>query len=240
MGRAAHLGMIPGRAQILRPHLRIGLKAAATQDHRRRRDLFQRFARIDLNADHGAVVILQQRGGADAIADGNAVGLGLGEPGIGQPDALVQGADDAALLPFHPVADTDTGQANGGFHGDAGIVMQPTNGLVGFGDQDFGQGLIRLAGGHPHQIGHHFVFGVGRHILEECRQVFLHVGHQGAQGLRLAIGDAKHPAAVMGIAAPIRLGRLFQHQNPFGTLFPGRIRRRLGRIARADNDDIVI
>ncbi len=119
--------------------------------------------------------------------------------------------------------------------------MHPLYGLVGLGDQDLGQALIGLAGGHPHQIGHEFVLRIGGHVLEE-ESVFrlFRVGDQGAQILARIEGDAQQPAGIVGIAAPVLLGRLFQHQNPPGPLFPGRVRRRQGRIARTHHNDIVI
>ncbi len=107
VGAAPHLGVIPRGAQVLRPHLRIGLEAAATQDNRWRGNILDGLAIVDRDAHDGAVAVLDQGGDGGAIADFDAVGGRGGEPGIGQPHAFMQGPDDGALLPLHPVADAN-------------------------------------------------------------------------------------------------------------------------------------
>ena len=118
--------------------------------------------------------------------------------------------------------------------------MHPADGLVGIFDQDAGEHRVRPTRRHAPQVRQEILLGVRLHVVEEARQPRLDVRQQGLQGARHPVRDPQQPATEPGVAAPLGLGRLFEHEHPIGPFLAGGVGGGERGVSRSHHDYVEI
>src|SRR6185369_3964922 len=82
---AAHLGVVPGPAEIACPPGVVGLEAAAAQHHRARGDVLEAPRALRAHAGDAAAAVLEEADGAGRVANLDTGALSDLEPGAREP-----------------------------------------------------------------------------------------------------------------------------------------------------------
>ncbi len=232
--RAAHLGEVPVRPEIARPHLGVGLEPAAGQHHRFRPQIAQPAAMAHPHA-FDAAVAGQQRHRRGLVQHRDAVARGAG---VQRLDQFLAAAPDVAGEPapeFELAVDAERLAAEAELKAHA-LLAHPQPGLKAAADQDFGQVGVAAILGHPSHVVEILLLGVGAEI-DVAQLGLVHVGDQPRQILAAVVDDAKGAAGKGGVAAALILGGDFEHQHR-GPVLARRQRRAAGGVAGPDHDHI--
>ena len=77
------------------------------------------------------------------------------------------GANDGTFGPFHHIAYANTAEREGGFHGDAGMIVHPAYRVVGIVDDNRRQQRVAASTGDAREVLVEIIAGVGLHAGSE-------------------------------------------------------------------------
>ena len=222
--------------EIARPHLRIGLEAAAGEHHRSGVQRLVALRRAQPEPSDAPGIVLDEAARAGFVADLDADGLGAAQQEVHQPRPAADGLNVHAavkdLLAVHLV-----GLAAEHRHEAHAVPAQPRHGRAGIVDQRPGEVLLGLVARHLHHRVVEELPVMGGQLdarLLRLREVGQHIG---TDILQPVMDEAEAAGGEEGIAAPLLLRGLFEHDRA-GTLLARRNRRAKRRIAAADDRDI--
>ncbi len=232
--RAAHLGEVPVRPEIARPHLGIGLEPAAGEDHRLGAQVTEAALMAHPHALDAAVALQEadRRGlveHRDPVARGPCV-QGLHQFLAAAPDVAGEPAPEFELAvdPERLAAETEL-EAHA-------FAAHPHPGLEAAADQDLGHVGVAAVLGQPAHIVEILLLGVGAEI-DVPELGLVHVGDEAREVLAAVIDDAERAAGEGRVAGARLFGGDFQHQHAGAVL----MRRQGGAgrgIAGPDDDDV--
>jgi hypothetical protein len=235
VGRAAHSGDVPVRAEIAGAPARVGLEAAAGEHDRPGRD-GRLAARPARNHAGDAAAGNDQLPRRRLVADRDAAGAG--DPGV-LLDQAFPSTDRAERQPApeadrvaHPERLARVQQ----LPADAQRV-QPADGLPGVVSEDVCQLGVAAAVREAVHIRPEVLRGVGRQV-DPRRLGVGQLLQQRADAGERAVGGAEGAGGEEGVAACPLGGRLLEHEDA-GALLARRVRRAEGGVPAAHHDDIV-
>ena len=232
--RAAHLGEVPARPEIARPHLGIGLEPAAGEDDRLGAQVDQPSLMAHPHAGD-AVVALQQRDRRSVVEDRDLLAFGAAVQRLHQflaaaPDMAGEPAPELELA-----VDPERLAAEPQLKAHA-LLAHPQPGVKAPRDQNLGQVGVAAVFGQPADIVVILFLGIGADI-DIGEFVVADVGDQPGEVVEAVIDDAPGAAGKRRIAAAPVLRRDLQHQHSGAPL----ARRKCGTgrgIAGPDHDHV--
>ena len=232
---APHFGEFPAGAEVARPHLRVGLEAAAREHDGLARQRSPTLRRLRRHAANAPRIVLLQAHRRVRVANVDSALNGDLEELVGEALAPADGLQ-AEAAPESELAVHVERLVRPRRHEPDALRVHPAHRRERLPDERVRHLLIGEPLRHAHQVVEVLPLRVGadlHHVEFRLREV----GDELDDVLYAVVGEADGAAGEVGVAAAHRLGRFFEDGDGLAG-FAGGERGAERGVARADDDDI--